>query len=267
MRREAPPQAVIDVNVLTRGELPGAADYARSKIGALGRLTQRQVRHACVKLTRRRDPSGARAVVAQANLEVDGRLIRAQVEAGSADEAVDRLEARLRRRLDRAAEHWEARRGGLPTADPREWRHESDPTHRPPYFPRREDERRVVRRKSFAMVPCTVDDAVAEMELLDYDFHLFTEIGTGAASVLYRGGASGYRLALVEPALADQVIPFDRPVSISPQPAPCLTEAKAIERIGLLGLPFLFFIDAAQGRASVLYQRYDGHLGVITPAG
>jgi hypothetical protein len=37
--------------------------------------------------------------------------------------------------------------------------------------------------------------------------------------------------------------------------------------MGLLGLPFLFFVDAAQGRASVLYHRYDGHYGVITPAG
>ena len=34
-----------------------------------------------------------------------------------------------------------------------------------------------------------------------------------------------------------------------------------------LGFPFLFFIDAAPGRASVLYHRYDGHYGLITPAG
>ena len=33
------------------------------------------------------------------------------------------------------------------------------------------------------------------MDLLDYDFHLFTEKGTGSAGVLYRGGATGYRLA------------------------------------------------------------------------
>jgi hypothetical protein len=35
----------------------------------------------------------------------------------------------------------------------------------------------------------------------------------------------------------------------------------------LLDLPFLFFIDAAPGRVSVLYHRYDGHYGLITPAG
>ena len=54
------------------------------------------------------------------------------------------------------------------------------------------------------------------------------------------------------------------PLTISPQPVPCLTVEQARER---LGLPFLFFIEAAQGRASVLHSRYDGHSGLITPAG
>ena len=114
------------------------------------------------------------------------------------------------------------------------------------------------------MAPCTVDEAALEMDLLDYDFHLFTEKGTGTASVLYRAGPTGYRLAPVAPAPADQLSPFELPVTISPQPARCLTVEQATER---LGLPFLFFIDAAQGRASVLYHRCDGHYGLITPAG
>jgi len=267
MRSRADLPPVIDVEVTTRGELPGAAHYARSKIGGLGRLTHRPVRHARVKLTKHRDPAVERAVVAQANLDVDGRLIRAQVQGVTAREAVDRLEARLRHRLERAAKHWEARRGSIPATGPHEWRHESEPTRRHSYFPRPVDERRVIRRKSFAMAPCTVDEAALEMDLLDYDFHLFTEKGTGAVSVLYRGGPTGYRLALVAPALADQLSPFELPLTISPQPVPCLTEQEAIERLGLLDLPFLFFIDAAPGRVSVLYHRYDGHYGLITPAG
>ena len=116
------------------------------------------------------------------------------------------------------------------------------------------------------MAPCTVDEAAVEMDLLDYDFHLFTENGSGTAGVLYRGGPTGHRLALVAPVPADQLSPFELPVSISAQPAPCLTHEEATERLGLLGLPFLFFIDAAEGRASVLYHRYDGHYGLITPA-
>jgi ribosome-associated translation inhibitor RaiA len=257
---------VIDVDVTTDDEHPGAADYARSKIGELGRYTSRPVLHARVRLTRHRDPAVPRPVVAQANLDVDGRPIRAQVEADTAREAVDLLAARLRRGLERVAEHWEARRGQLSPALSHEWRHDSEPTHRPNYFPRPVDERRVIRRKSFTMAPCTIDEAAREMDILDYDFHLFTEKGTGTAVVLYRAGATGYRLALVAPALADQVQPYALPVTISGHPVPCLTEEEAANRLGLLGLPFLFYIDAAQGRVSVLYHRYDGHYGLITPA-
>jgi ribosome-associated translation inhibitor RaiA len=267
MRHRAELPQFIDVDVTTHDELSGSADYARGKIGDLGRYTSQPVLHAHVKLSRHRDPAVERPVVAQANLDVDGRLVRVQVGATTAREAIDLLAARLRRCLERAAAHVEARRGGAPAGDPHEWRHDSEPTHRPNYFPRPVDERRVIRRKSFTLAPCTIDDAAREMDLLDYDFHLFTEKGSGAAGVLYRAGATGYRLALVAPALTDQLRPFALRVTISRQPVPCLTEEEAANRLGLLGLPFLFFIDAAQGRASVLYHRYDGHYGLITPAG
>ncbi len=256
-----------DIDVTTHGRMPGAADYARSKIGGLARYADRPIVRAHIKLTAHADPAVKRRVVAQANLDLDGRLVRAQADGGTANEAIDRLEARLRQRLERVAEHWEARRGGRPVDGPHQWRHESEPTHRPTYFPRPVEERRIVRRKSFTPAPCSVDGAALEMELLDYDFHMFTEIGTGAVGVLYRGGTTGYRLALVMPTAADQLAPFELPLTISSAPAPCITAEQAVERLGMLGLPFLFFIDAAQGRASVLYHRYDGHYGLITPAG
>ncbi|KLO39666.1 sigma 54 modulation/S30EA ribosomal C-terminal domain-containing protein [Mycobacterium nebraskense] len=266
MRHRTKTPQDIDVQVTTRDELPAAAEYARSKISELTRYASRPVLHASVRLTRHRDPAVQRPVVAQANLDVDGRPVRAQVQADTAREAVDLLAARLRRRLERAAEHWEARRGELP-AGAAEWRHESEPARRPNYFARPADQRRVIRRKSFTMAPCTIDDAAREMELLDYDFHLFTEKGTGIAGVLYRAGPTGYRLALAAPALADQVSQHTLPVTVSQQSLPCLTEEGAANRLAVLGLPFLFFIHADYGCASVLYHRYDGHYGLITPAG
>jgi hypothetical protein len=264
-RRDSP--AVIDVDVTTRGDLPGAADYARDKIGKLGRLTHGPVHRATVKLSQPLGSSVQRPVVAQANLDIGGRLVRAQVEGATSREAVDRLDAALRRRLECAAEHEEARRGSLPPAGPHERPHESASARRHTYFPRAAEERRVIRRKSFAMRPCTVDEAIAEMELLGYDFHLFIEEGTAASAVVYRGGPTRYRVALVAPALTNQLRPFDQPVTVSPQPTPCLTESEAMERLGLLGLPFLFYIDADHGCATILYHRYDGHYGLITPAG
>nr|WP_090280474.1 sigma 54 modulation/S30EA ribosomal C-terminal domain-containing protein [Mycolicibacterium komanii]CRL76612.1 ribosome-associated protein [Mycolicibacterium komanii] len=255
-----------DVTVSAPGELPGAADYARRKIGDLARRTGKPVLHARVRLTKARNPAVSRAVIAQANLDVNGRAIRAQVEGQTAEEAIDLLAARLRRRLERIAEHWEARRGKQPITAPHEWRHESEPTHRPAHFDRPFDERQVVRRKSFTAPACTLDEAAWDMEMLDYDFHLFIEEGTGLASVLYRDGSNGYRLAQVVAPSADQLAPFTVPVTLSAQPAPCMTVEQAIERMELRGLPFLFFIEAAQGRAVVLYHRYDGHYGLISLA-
>ncbi|MGZ4509774.1 MAG: ribosome hibernation promotion factor [Mycobacterium sp.] len=265
MRQKRDLPAVLDVRVTTHGQFPGAEDYARTKIGELGRLTHEPVLDAHVKLSEHGDPAVARRVLAQANLDVNGRLVRAQVEGVTAREAIDLLEARLRRGLERSAEHWEAKRGGTPKVRPHEWRHQSEGNHRPNYFPRPDSERRIMRHKSYSLPSCTVDDAAVEMELLDYDFHLFTEQGTGQESVLYHAGPTEYRLALVDPDLADELAPFEMPLTISSQPAPQLSVDQAIERIGLLGLPFLFFVDTTRGRGSVLYHRYDGHYGLITP--
>lgn len=250
-REEEVPDS-FEIDVTTRDVPPDAEDYARAKIGTLARFIRRPVLSARVRITAHRDPAVEEPVTAQANLDIDGRLVRVQVHGVNAHEAIDRLEARLRRRLERLAE---------PT-----WKREEEPADRSRFSPRPARERRIVRRKSFAMQPCTVDEAITEMELLDYDFHLFTEIGTNSACVLYRGGPSGYRLALLSPSLIGELSPFEGPVVISPQPAPCLTEAEAAERLNLLDMPFLFYIDAAQGRASVLYHRYDGDYGLITPS-
>lgn len=251
-----------DVEVTTRGQLPGAADYAKEKISSLDRFAHRPVRHAHVKLTRHGEPSQERPVIAQANLNLDGTLIRAQAQGDTAREAIDRLDDRLRRRLRRAAEHWEARRAGRPATIA-----QADVADRPGHLPVPPEDREIVRRKSYALAACTIDEAAVEMELLDYDFHLFTEKGTGMASVIYRDGPDAYRVAQVAPVPEDQLAPFELPVTLSSSPPPCVTVEQATERLGLLGLPFLFFIDAAQGRAGVLYHRYDGHYGLITPAG
>ncbi|MBX7433675.1 HPF/RaiA family ribosome-associated protein [Mycobacterium sp. Y57] len=255
---------VIDVDVTTHGEFPGAADYAREKIGELGRLSPRPVLYAHVKLTRHHDPAVEFPVVAQANLDVNGRPVRAQVHAATAREAVDRLESALRRRLEHVAERWETKKGAGPGHRP--WQ-EQPAGHRPSHPTSSADDPSVVRRKSFTMAPCTLDEAVDELELLDYDFHLFTEKETGTAAVIYRDGQAGRRVALVAPELAGQVGPSEQEVTISEIAPPCLREEEAVERLGLLGLPFLFFIDAAEGRACVLYRRYDGQYGLVTPAG
>jgi hypothetical protein len=94
-----------EVQVAVNGLPSTTADYVRQKVDALLGQVHEPVLFARVRVTRHGNPARERPVVAQANLDVNGRLVRTQVEAPTGTEAVDALEARLRSRLERVAEH------------------------------------------------------------------------------------------------------------------------------------------------------------------
>ncbi len=243
------------------------ADDARTKIRALTRYAGHPIAHARVRISERRNPSMSRPFLAQATLSMRGQPVRAQVAATSAREALDVIYDLLRRQLIAHAEHWEARRGGF--ARPQEWRHDSDPAHRPDYYPRPEAEREIVRRKTFALPLSTVDDALFDMQMMDYQFHLFTEAGTCQDSVMYYADDGALRLAQQRPA-PDQIISGTVAFEVSSHPAVQLAIDDAPRQLDLSGRPFLFFQDAGEDegrcRGHLLYRRYDGHYGLITPA-
>jgi hypothetical protein len=146
--------------------------------------------------------------------------------------------------------------------DVRRWRQAGGPARRPEYVQRAAGEREVVRRKTFAPPSSTVDEAALEMELMDFDFYLFTEAGSGQHSVLYQVGDS-LRLAQVHPD-PERVTSGSVPVAISTRHAPQLSQADAERRLDLSGQPFLFFLDPERCQACLLYHRYDGHYGLLT---
>jgi hypothetical protein len=197
---------VADVEVVLRGDVPpGARDHAHRMVNDLARYSPDPILHARVRVTAAADPAQERPVITQANVDVNGRLVRAQVAARSADEGIDLLFDVLKQRL--------------------------------------------------------FDD----LDLMDYQFQLFTDLDTGQDSVVYRAGETGYRMAQLRP---DPRRSWTTavPMTISGQPAPRLGLPEAIERLNLTALPFLFFADVDSGRGRVLYRRYDGHYGLITPA-
>lgn len=255
-----------EVVVVASSDIPDSAlARARRKVEALVQYANEPVLHARVRLTRSHDPAIERAVIAQGNVDLNGRLVRAQVAAPTAHEAVELLAKRLRRRLDRMARHWEARRGSMPNSAPHEWRHASEPMQRPGYYPRPEAERQVVRHKTFAPTRVTPDEAAFGMDLLDYDFYLFTDAQTGQDCVIYRAEPTGYRLAQAAGGQA-RIERWGVPLTVSTRPAPSLTLAEAKRRLDATGVPFLFFAEPISGRGRVLYRRYDGHYGLIRPA-
>jgi ribosome-associated translation inhibitor RaiA len=244
---------------------PDAQAYARDKIGQVARLAPGPVLLARVKLSRAPDPALDRPALAQATLDVNGRLVRAQVAARQFDEAVDLLEARLRDRLEHLHSHLRARRRRGATGEPGEWRHGDLARRRPAWFPRPVEERAVVRHKQLALTPRTVAEAALDLDLLDYDFFLFVEAQTGQDALLWREPEGALGLAVAggqRPDASGCTVPL-RPAP----PPPRLRLDEATGRLDLTGEPFVFFVDATTGRGGVAYRRYDGHVGLITPAG
>jgi Sigma 54 modulation/S30EA ribosomal protein C terminus len=254
----------VQVQAETQGAVPdGAVGYAIDQVSALLRKAPEPVLFARVSLIMAADPAVQRPAVAQLSIDLNGRPIRAQAAGETMREATHHACDRLRIRIQRAARNWAAVRGSQPEPEPGEWRHQSHPAARPPYFPRPPEKRTVVRHTSYASAHQTPDQAVADAELLDYDFYLFTEKSTGEDSVIYRSG-DGYRVVLAHPR-ARRLGPVNPDITVSSTPVPRLSEAEAITRLEATGQEFVFFVNAGTGRGNLIYHRYDGNYGLIGP--
>lgn len=259
----------IDLTIATQGDVPEQAkQYARTKITRLAGFVRDPILWGQVRLTVESNPARDRPAVVEATLAVNGSPVRAQVAARDLDEAIDLVEDRLGRRLKRHEERLhhggaERRRTGL--ADEHEWRHGDLPTQRPEWFDRPADERQIVRKKTFALEPMTVDEAAFDLDMLGHDFYLFTALATDADSVIAYDDDQG--LCLLQPEGVDQDPTVDAAVPVRlGTPAPELTVDEAVERLDAGGERFVFFVDADSGRGNVVYHRYDGHYGLITAA-
>jgi hypothetical protein len=255
------------IQVSTHGRVGRlAVEHAVDAIRRVSQLVDEPVLFARVKLTRRADPAARRPCIAEAALDVNGDVVRAHVAADEMRDVVDLLDARLRDRLAHHKEHRDWIRPDLVAPEAGEWRHGNLPTQRPAFFERPADEREIVRHKTWTPEESTVDEAVCDLESLDVDFLLFRELVTGQDSVVSRAGDGTYRLRQGEPdasALAQTV----SAVTLDERPAPRATLAEARRRFELTDEPFVFFRDASSGRGHALYRRYDGHDGLVAPAG
>lgn len=242
-----------------------ARGYAAQKVRRVIEAIGEPVLHARVKLSMAADPAVERPARAEAALDVNGQMVRAQVAGRTLHEAVDLLEPRLRRRALHAAERVRTLHLRPPEAPVGEWHHGEAPTDRPPWYDRPPEEREVVRRKTFALDELTVDEAAEDMGMLDFDFYLFYELASGVDAVLHRRADGRLGLRRLHPV---DVPPVSEAVDIvlEPDPAPALTSGEAAEWLDVAGEPFVFFRNVETGRANVIYRRYDGHYGLIVPA-
>jgi ribosome-associated translation inhibitor RaiA len=256
-----------DLEIVLRGDIPPAVrEYARDMLTSLACYTDLHLRHVRVRVTLHGETTQVRRVTAQASAQFDGRRVRAQVAAGTAHEAIDLLADVMRHRMSRLEQRWEADCGGTPSTTPHGWRHDHEQTHRPGHLPRPHKDRKILRHKAFELDLCTPDEAIEDMELMGYRFRLFTDLESGQDSVVCRLGPTAYRLTQVKPE-PGHIWRTRAAMTTSPYPASRLSLEEAVELMNLTGWSFVFYADPATGRGRVLYRRYDGHYGLITPVG
>ena len=249
------PTATTELSVLTRGDVSeDAVTRAVDRIGTVIDAVGAPVLFGRIKLARAADPARDRPALAQVALDVNGAMVRAHVAAHTLDEAADLVQQRLRHRLEHRAEHREATRTRSGQSVAGSWRHGDLPTHRPDFFDRPPEDRRLVRHKSFAVDELTEDEAAFDMEQLDFDFYLFRDLGTHEDMVIERRPDGSYRLTPLHPPGSGGV------------PVAEFDVDEAIERLNVSGEPFVFFADRSTGEGTVVYRRYDGHYGLLTAA-
>lgn len=256
----------MDVRVTRRGHVaPRLEEDVRRQLAPLDRLVKAPVLDAHVVLTQEENPRIARPARAEAEIDLNGHVIRGRVAEGEMRHAVDQLAEHLGRQLrsfvDREVTVHRRPRRPIPG----EWRHGQWSPPRPEYFPRPPEERELVRRKSFSLEAMSAAEAAELMEDLDHDFLLFRDSETDADAVVYV--REDGRLGVIEPAgtplSQDLGEAGTREESRLSEP---IALAAAVAEMNELGHRFLYFVNVETGRGNVIYLRYDGHYGLIEPA-
>jgi ribosomal subunit interface protein len=254
----------INIEVTARGKVSRRVRAeARRKLDRLEGFSKGPVLGARVVLIQEPNPRIPLPARAEAEINLQGRLVRARAAAPSMEAAVDDVAERLQRQLRRYVDRLLTFEREPTTPPPGEWSHHTWSPPRPPVFVRPVEDRRIIRRKSFAFDPTSVEQAVDALEDLDHDFFLFHDADADVDAVVY--WRDDGKLGLIEPSSAQpgdgrgpifEKSRFSAPIDLD----------TAIAEMDALEHRFLFFQDAASGRGNVIYRRYDGHYGLIEPA-
>lgn len=143
-------------------------------------------------------PAGADATVtlgvekyrrrAEVQIKVNGILIQAQDETDEMYSSIDKVLDKVVRRVRKYKEKLKDKKGRGEEKVAAAMAVEEGPVETIP---------EIIKTKRFSMKPMTAEEAVMQMELLDKEFFVFSNIGTGDLNVIYRRNDGN--IGLIEP--------------------------------------------------------------------
>lgn len=237
--------AVADIRIEGKAHVPSRdIEHARSVLENVIRPIADQVVSAKALLADRPTHDVTHRAQAEASLNIKGNWVRAHTTAPTIREAIDALEPKLRDQLRHRTNRDRQSPIGRPVTDG-EWRHGNRPSSPTLFFDRPVDDRELVRHKTFATPTSSVEEAAWDMAQLDYDFFLFFDEADDSDAVTFLDdGKTSVRH------LSD---------------APELEVVAAVDWLNTSGDRFVFFKDLETNRGAVVYRRYDGNYGLLTP--
>jgi putative sigma-54 modulation protein len=121
--------------------------------------------------------------VAQLTVRGKGIVLRAEERSDDIYASIDAVLDKIYRQIERyKGRHWRTRGDGRPLAEV-----VGEPGASPEAAEPAAEDRGVVRRKRFLLVPMTEDEAMEQMDLLGHpDFFVFFNVETNGVNVLYR---------------------------------------------------------------------------------
>jgi ribosome-associated translation inhibitor RaiA len=225
----------INIEVTARGKVSRRARAeARKKLDHLEGFSKGPVLGARVVLIQEPNPRIPLPARAEAEVNLQGRLVRARAAAPSMEAAVDDVAERLQRQLRRYVDRLVTFEREPATPPPGEWSHHAWSPPRPLAFVHPVEERRIIRRKSFAFDSMSVEQAVDALKNLYHDFFLFQDAGADVDAVVY--WRDNQSLGVIEPPWAKPadcggVSRFSAPIDLG----------TAIAEMDALRHRFLFF--------------------------
>lgn len=176
--------------------------HVGEKLGKVERLDPKVVRvdvEVSAERNRRQSPIAQRIEI---TCHSRGPVIRAEAAADDPYAALDvayaKLESRLRRAADRRRVHYGSR---TPTSVADATAELAADHHEPELVEATvdiDDGPLVIRQKTHAAAPMSLDQALYEMELVGHDFFLFVDSDSGCPSVVYRRRGYDYGVIRLE---------------------------------------------------------------------